>query len=238
MEDKEKELKKKELNKKINKKGISIWQEFKKFITKGNVLDLSVAVIMGNAFTAIVTAVTKILLSLCTWGVPGGLNGLITILPAASSSQQGVANIGQYFSKADLTDMTIQYAANSGASITADSSTFNEWKKSLTGLYTLHGEIYVYNSAAIIDWGSLINAVIAFFIIAFALFAILKIFTFLQNKKAKFQAKELERYYQRHPEARPIETKPEEKPDPVVALLTEIRDSLKKEEKSKSKGKK
>jgi len=33
--------------------------EFKKFITKGNVIDLAVGVIMGTAFTAIVTALTK-----------------------------------------------------------------------------------------------------------------------------------------------------------------------------------
>lgn len=33
--------------------------EFKKFITRGNVLDLAVGVIIGSAFTAIVTALTK-----------------------------------------------------------------------------------------------------------------------------------------------------------------------------------
>jgi large conductance mechanosensitive channel len=33
--------------------------EFKKFITRGNVVDLAVGVIIGSAFTAIVTALTK-----------------------------------------------------------------------------------------------------------------------------------------------------------------------------------
>lgn len=35
---------------------MKFWKEFKEFITKGNVLDLAVAVIMGASFTAIVNA--------------------------------------------------------------------------------------------------------------------------------------------------------------------------------------
>ncbi len=35
------------------------FEEFKKFITRGNVIDLAVGVIIGGAFTAIVTAVTS-----------------------------------------------------------------------------------------------------------------------------------------------------------------------------------
>ncbi|MGO2521800.1 MAG: large conductance mechanosensitive channel protein MscL, partial [Microbacterium sp.] len=34
-----------------------MFQGFKEFITKGNVIDLAVAVVIGGAFTAIVTAV-------------------------------------------------------------------------------------------------------------------------------------------------------------------------------------
>ena len=34
-------------------------EEFKKFITRGNVMDMAVGVIIGTAFTAIVNAVTK-----------------------------------------------------------------------------------------------------------------------------------------------------------------------------------
>src|ERR1700749_2681514 len=33
-----------------------MWSEFKKFVARGNVLDLAVAVIMGGAFGAIVTS--------------------------------------------------------------------------------------------------------------------------------------------------------------------------------------
>ena len=79
MEKKEKQPKKikKEKTKKLAK---SIWTEFRAFISKGNILDLAVGVIIGGAFNAIVNAFTAILLSICTWGVPGGLSGLVTRL--------------------------------------------------------------------------------------------------------------------------------------------------------------
>ena len=35
------------------------WQDFKKFITRGNVVDMAVGVAVASAFTAIVTSVTK-----------------------------------------------------------------------------------------------------------------------------------------------------------------------------------
>ena len=37
-----------------------LWGEFKKFISRGNVLDLAVAVVIGAAFTAIVNSLTKL----------------------------------------------------------------------------------------------------------------------------------------------------------------------------------
>ncbi len=48
--------------------------EFKEFITRGNVLDMAVAVIVGNAFKAIVTAlVDNVIMPLISLAV-GGLN--------------------------------------------------------------------------------------------------------------------------------------------------------------------
>lgn len=42
--------------------------EFKKFISRGNVIDLAVGVIIGGAFTAIVTALTnKVLMPIINW---------------------------------------------------------------------------------------------------------------------------------------------------------------------------
>lgn len=43
--------------------------EFRKFISRGNVLDLAVAVIIGGAFTAIITALTSKILTPCINGV-------------------------------------------------------------------------------------------------------------------------------------------------------------------------
>ena len=49
---------KKEKREKTQKKITGFFEEFKKFITRGNVLDMAVGVVVGGAFTAIVTAIT------------------------------------------------------------------------------------------------------------------------------------------------------------------------------------
>ena len=44
------------------------WSEFKKFISRGNVVDMAIGVIIASAFTAIVTAVTnKIIMPVVNW---------------------------------------------------------------------------------------------------------------------------------------------------------------------------
>lgn len=64
------------------KKLKTLLQEFKAFITRGNVVDMAVAVIIGAAFNAIVTSLTNnILKPLINWAVGGGDGiGLITML--------------------------------------------------------------------------------------------------------------------------------------------------------------
>ena len=61
-----------------------IWGEFKKFITRGNVLDLAVGVVVGAAFTAIVTSLTNdIIMPLINWAVgDGDISSLCTVLDA------------------------------------------------------------------------------------------------------------------------------------------------------------
>ena len=46
-----------------NKKGKGIGAEFKKFIMRGNVMDMTVGVIVGGAFTAIATSLNKDILT-------------------------------------------------------------------------------------------------------------------------------------------------------------------------------
>lgn len=76
-----------------------IFQEFKKFITKGNVVDLAVGMIIGSAFTAIVNALVNNIFKPLINAIPmEGVEGLITMLveknadglTAAQAAEQGV----------------------------------------------------------------------------------------------------------------------------------------------------
>ena len=91
-----------------------LWTEFKKFISRGNVVDMAIGVVIGTAFTAIVNAVTKgILMPLVNWAVIAATGG--------------------------------------------------------------------WTATSYIDWGTFINSIIDFLLIALLLFTILKIFTSLRN---------------------------------------------------------
>ena len=80
--------------------------------------------------------------------------------------------------------------------------------------------------SAVIDWGTLLTAVISFLIIALVLFIIVKVVSAAAAKKAALQAKAQEEYYNKHPEERPVPPEPG-KPEPTeVELLKEIRDAL------------
>ncbi|MBO6285358.1 MAG: MscL family protein [Bacilli bacterium] len=215
------------------KAGKGLWNEFKAFINKGNAFMLAVGVVIGGAFSAIVNAFVNMLTSLATWPVPGGLKGLVTVLPAATPTQEGVAGIGQSFAAADIVEMTIKYAASQGVTITKDSDSFMQWQNSLKGLYTLHGTTWTYNMSAIIDWGALLNAVIAFLIIAVVLFIVVKVANAAAAKKAEAEAKARERYYQKHPEERPVEPEPEAPKPTQEELLTGILAELKKQNAAK-----
>ncbi len=58
-EEKEKQNKMKEIKKELKKKKDGFLADFKKFITRGNVLDMAVGVIVGGAFTAIINALSN-----------------------------------------------------------------------------------------------------------------------------------------------------------------------------------
>ncbi|MBQ0017207.1 MAG: large conductance mechanosensitive channel protein MscL [Clostridiales bacterium] len=76
------------------------FREFKEFISRGNIVDLSVAVIIGGAFSAIVTALTdKIIMPLVNWilAICGGSQGLesaYTILSAVYD-ENGVLDLSK-----------------------------------------------------------------------------------------------------------------------------------------------
>lgn len=179
--------------KKRQKNENGLWAQFKKFINRGNVVDLSVAVIIGGAFQAIVNAlVNGILMPIISWAIPsGGINGIVTVLNGGSS----------YICEASD---TVSIAAATAAGTT----TVQYW-----------GKVYDSAKVNVINWGGFINAVIYFLIVAIVLFIILQVFTYLKKKRAEFEAKELEKYYEKHPEERPA---PEPEPAPVVKEPTEV----------------
>ena len=213
------------------------FKEFKEFINKGNAFMLAVGVVIGSAFSAIVNAFVNILLSVATWAVPGGLKGLVTVLPALNDAQKGAAfaeTVGgatfnaQSFSLAEANDMTIKFAAAQGKSLTVDAADFVQWKNSLLGLYDLHGATYTSKMSAVIDWGTLINAFISFIIIALVLFIIVKVANTVAAKNAEIKAKAQEAYYEKHPEERPVPPEPGKPAPTETELLGQILVELKK----------
>ena len=123
------------------------FEEFKKFITRGNVIDMSVGVIVGSAFTAIVNGMGNYVLKpIINW---------ILALIFGSNSLDGILT---YLKKATKTDPATNVT-------TVD----------------LANSIYI-------DWGSLINAIINFLIIALVLFSIVKIINRMKEKNEKLKS--------------------------------------------------
>ena len=177
---------------------MGFFKDFKAFISRGNVLDMAVGVVIGNAFGAIVTALVNILLSVCLWGVPGGLKGLVTVLPAANNIQKGMnpaIGLGQSFKASELQALGEALAAanyptlDKTTDVAAWTTAVEGAKGTILGKYTLHGTTYTYNMSAVIDWGAFINAVISFLIIALVLFIIVRAANKAAEKRAQFKAK-------------------------------------------------
>ena len=122
------------------------FEEFKKFITRGNVLDMAVGVIVGGAFTGIVNGLSNYV-----------LKPIINWLLALILGQNSLSNMFTYLKWVEAKD------SNGVGLGTAD----------------LTNSIYI-------DWGSLINAIINFFLIAFVLFSIVKLINKLREDSDKF----------------------------------------------------
>lgn len=226
------------MEKKKKQKG-KFRKEFKDFINKGNAFMLAVGVVIGGAFSAITDSFVKILLSVCTWAVPGGLKGLVTVLPALNDAQKGMdasLGLGQFFDASALQELAkAEAVATYGEATVSKTPTLIEnVKATILSKYTLHGTTYTYNMSAVIDWGTLINAFISFIIIALVLFTIVKMANTIAAKKKQIDAQILEAYYEKHPEERPVPVEPG-KPAPTEAeLLAQILAELRKDNGEKS----
>ena len=131
------------------------FEEFKKFITRGNVVDMAVGVTVGSAFTAIVNGMTNFVLKPI-------INWVIALLIGADS-------LSQIYT-------FLQYKVAAEGSTTATEIVINGEKK----MIELSESFYI-------DWGSLINAILNFFIIAFVLFVIVKVVNNLREGGAKLR---------------------------------------------------
>jgi len=122
------------------------FQEFKKFITRGNVVDMAVGVIVGSSFTAIVNGLSNFILKPL-------INALLSLILGGGALDQ----VYTYLVKA--------YDSEGGIDLAKS--------------------IYI-------DWGSFINAIINFFLVAFVLFSIVKIINKVRegSKKLESEARE------------------------------------------------
>jgi len=76
--------------------------EFKKFITRGNVIDMAVGIIVGTAFTAIVTSMVKDILMPFIGLIIGGISFVdlkIVITAATETSAEVAINYGMFIQK-------------------------------------------------------------------------------------------------------------------------------------------
>ena len=121
----------------------NFFNEFKKFITRGNVIDMAVGVIVGSSFTAIVNGMSNFILKPI-------VNWLLALVMGANSLSELHTFLKPAYTTDDAGNRVIDLA----------------------------NSIYI-------DWGSFINAVINFFLVAFVLFTIVKIINKVRENNAK-----------------------------------------------------
>lgn len=75
---------------KKERKKSTFWKDFKAFISRGNIVDLAVAVVVGAAFTAIVNSVVNdVIKPLIALLVNGDMSELAVVLRAAVTNEAG-----------------------------------------------------------------------------------------------------------------------------------------------------
>ncbi len=104
----------------MKKPKFKLLKEFKDFITKGNVVDLAVGMIIGAAFTAIVTALVNNIFKPLIDSIPigDGVSGLITMLVGKNAAGEVVYNYGWVAGVQEI-DLTQSVYINWGAFIMA-----------------------------------------------------------------------------------------------------------------------
>ena len=87
----EEKAKRKEMKKKMKAQNDSFWKDFKKFVTKGNIIDMAVGVVIGSAFSAIVNGLVKMVINPCIALIPGAdsMDNWKSVLRAAELDAEG-----------------------------------------------------------------------------------------------------------------------------------------------------
>ena len=135
------------------------FQEFKKFITRGNVIDMAVGVIVGSSFTAIVNGLSNFV-----------LKPIINWILALILGKDSLSNIHTFLIRVDKSQDVLDSAGNVvGTELVPD----------------LSQSIYI-------DWGSFINAIINFFLVALVLFSIVKLINNFRENSKKMQKQALD----------------------------------------------
>lgn len=166
-----------------------LWQDFKKFITRGNVVDMAVGVTVATAFTAIVTAFSK---------------GVITPLIALVTGGFDLSNWDVVVRPAILAE---------GVEIAPE---------------------------VVFAWGTLIQKVIDFLIIAIVLFIVLRIASGLAARSARIREELQKKIHREELEKAEAEKKAEEEKkaaeeEKALALAKEAEEALRlKEEKEQA----
>ena len=125
---------------KYRKARTSFWADFKKFIMRGNVVDMAVGVIVGGAFTAIVNGMSNFILKPIT-------NWILALI----LGQDALSEQYTFLTRVPLLD-------ENGKEVVDE----------------LGNKVMDLTQSIYIDWGSFINAVINFFLVAFVLFVIVR----------------------------------------------------------------
>lgn len=121
-----------------------IFEEFKKFVMRGNIVDMAVGVIVGSSFTAIVNSLSNNILKPI-------INYLLALIFGANSLSEVYTFLGEPVINAE------------------------------TGEIDLAQSIYI-------DWGTFINSILNFLLVAIVLFTIVKVVNTIREGQKKIVA--------------------------------------------------